>query len=223
MQFLIQSLIDVNDSRYEFIREYDVIEVEDEITLDYNNENNLKVPDSLYDYEYEPLRVRSGNCARYEKAIECILNQLFRDRRNDKLAELDIVREDVMWYANYLPYGLEGTQIHYMVMESVDGVAVNRIDVIELQRDKIDIDHIDKCLKYSKWVAESVTNGKNIVRPVIICRENSRTVNKGLKDKDIKSAIKSLPEIYGFKEIDIYTYRIDGEIIFNKYEEENDE
>ena len=174
-------------------------------------------------YEYEPLRVRSGNCARYEKAIECILNQLFRDRRNDKLAELDIVREDVMWYANYLPYGLEGTQIHYMVMESVDGLAVNRIDVIELQRDKIDIDHIDKCLKYSKWVAESVTNGKNIVRPVIICRENSRTVNKGLKDKDIKSAIKSLPEIYGFKEIDIYTYRIDGEIIFNKYEEENDE
>lgn len=70
MQFLIQSLIDANDSRYEFIREYDVIEVEDEITLDYNNENNLKVPDSLYDYEYEPLRVQRGNCARYEKTIE---------------------------------------------------------------------------------------------------------------------------------------------------------
>lgn len=223
MQFLIQSLIDVNDSQYEFIREYDVIEVEDEITLDYNNENNLKVPDSLYDYDYEPLRVRSGNCIRYEKAIECILNQLFRDRRNDKLAELDIVREDVMWYANYLPYGLERSEIDYMVMESVDGVVINSIDVIELQRDVIDLNHINRCLKYSKWVAESVTNGKNIVRPVIICGENSRTVNKGLKDKDIKSAIKSLPEIYGFKEIDIYTYRIDDEITFNKYEEENDE
>ena len=108
-------------------------------------------------------------------------------------------------------------------MESVDGVVINSIDVIELQRDVIDLNHINRCLKYSKWVAESVTNGKNIVRPVIICGENSRTVNKGLKDKDIKSAIKSLPEIYGFKEIDIYTYRIDDEITFNKYEEENDE
>ena len=135
---------------------------------------------------------------------------------------MKIDRKNVIWYANYLPYGLERSEIDYMVMESFDGTIINRINVIELMTGQLDIEHIKKCLKYSKWVVSSITNDKNIVRPIIICGEIPN-IKKPKKRSEINKAIMDLPKSYGFEKIDIYTYSIKGDIQFVEYQVNSNE
>ena len=49
---------------------------------------------------------------------------------------------------------------------------MNKILRIELQKGKIDDDHIQRCLLYSKWVNETLAIGSNIVQPILICFES---------------------------------------------------
>lgn len=222
MQFLIQSLIDANDSQYSYIKDYSIISVENEIKIDFINDSNSVVPQRLAEYVYQPIRIKKQNEVQYEKALEGVLNYLFRDKKQDIIQPLKINCNDVIWFANYLPYGLERSEIDYMVMESIDGAIVNRIDVIELMSSIIDIDHINRCLQYAKWVASSVTNDKNIVRPILICGEKSRSSSKGFANSEIQDAIINLPANYGFERIDIYTYSTANNIEFVEYKGESD-
>jgi len=224
MQFLIQSLIDANDGEYTFNRDYVAIQnPENEITIDLINETNNEIPARLVDYIFAPIRIRNRNEVQYEKALEGVLNYMFRERNSSVINALGIECENVIWYANYLPYGLERSEIDYMVMESLDGMIVNKIDVIELMSSIIDYDHINRCLQYSKWVATSVTNDKNIVRPILICGSKSRTSVNGFRNTEIANAIRELPRTYGFESIDIYTYSLDNGITFERYEVGEDE
>lgn len=220
-QFLIQALIDANET-YVYYHDYEPCDVEDKLAFNLHDEYDKEIPMSIEEYDYEPLRVVSRNEVHYEKALEGILNHCFRERKKDVIAQLDINENNVIWYANYLPYGLEKSEIDYMVMESMDGENVDKIDVLELKAGVIDMDHIRRCLQYAKWVVSSVANGNNIVRPVLICGIKSVRAKKGFGDADIKKAIKELPPSYGFKKMDIYTYIIEnGEIIFQKYHGED--
>lgn len=219
-QFLIQSLVDVNDS-YCYYKDYDVVDVKKELLFDFEEEFKVKLPASISKYNYKPFAIRAGKEVKYEKALEGMLNYLFREKVDEQIAALKIDVDNVVWYANYLPYGLERSEIDYMVMESYDKANINKIDVIELMSKVLDEDHIRRCLQYSKWVGSSVSNGMNIVRPILICGEKSRKSKNGLKSDKIRHAINELPVQYGFKNIEIFTYTIEGgKIFFEKYENE---
>lgn len=165
----------------------------------------------------------SGEEVHFEKALEGVLNCYFRDGKTEMIQKLGIDSSKVSWYANYLPYGLEGKEIDYMVMESEDKINVSKISVIELMKGVIDEDHIDRCLLYSKWVADSLANGNSIVRPLLICSEKSLTHKKGINSNAIKKAIVELPRKYKFKEIEIFTYVGTKEgIEFKKFEAKNE-
>lgn len=217
MQFLIQSLVAEN-GQYEFNGSYVVANVDNELSFDMQNEFNTTELERLQDYVYQPIKVRQGINVKYEKALEGLLNYLFRDHRQDIIGALEIDCSRVVWFANYLPYGLERSEIDYMVMESFDGININRINVIELMSAVIDVDHINRCLQYAKWVTETVANNQNIVRPILICGVKSITSRNGFLNNNIIQAIIELPQRYGFERIDIYTYSLDGEISFTKYE-----
>lgn len=224
VEFLIQSLINANGGEYEYIRDYVAItNLANEISIDLVNDTNNTIPTRLEDYVYEPIRIKQKDVVQYEKALEAVLNYLFREKNIEAIKKLGISCEDVIWYANYLPYGLERSEIDYMVMESLDGTIINKIDVIELMSGVIDYDHINRCLQYSKWVATSVTNDNNIVRPVLICGNKSKTSINGFTNQQIDNAIKELPKYYGFKDIDIYTYSFKDGIVFEKYEVKDNE
>ena len=217
MQFLIQSLIDANEE-YIYHNDYTIVDVDNEVLFDMKNDFESMILNRLQEYEYHPLKIKKGSGVQYEKALEGVLNYLFREQRQDIIGSLGIDCKNVVWFANYLPYGLERAEMDYMVMESLDGVTINRIDVIELMINIIDVDHINRCLQYAKWVAESVTNNKNIVRPILICSNKSMSSGKGFINAEIAQAIADLPKSYGFKGIDIYTYSMGEEISFTKYE-----
>ena len=219
-QFLIQSLIDINNN-YTYTGGYTIhtpslpnVEIQFDLVNPYSN----STPTSLSAYAYAPIKVRERSEVHFEKALEGILNYLIKTRNSHKLSMLNIPIDNILWYANYLPYGLERSEIDYMIMESVDTVNVNKIDVIELMKSIIDVDHIRRCLQYAKWVSDSITNGKNIVRPILICGSKSLTSTKGFSNTDIQNALTMLPQEYGFNSVDVYTYELDGtDINFTQY------
>lgn len=222
MQFLIQSLIDVNKS-YSYSKDYSVVSVDNELKFDFEAIENSEIPSRISEYAYAPIQFKNNKEVQYEKALEGVLNYLFREKQTEIISELDIECENVIWYANYLPYGLERSEIDYMIMESVDGTNINQIDVIELMSGVIDDDHIRRCLQYSKWVSESITNAKNIVRPILICGSKSKTSKNGFNNENIKQSLSERPKEYGFDNIEIYTYSLENIINFNKHEEDSNE
>ena len=224
LQFLIQSLIAVNDNHYSYNPKFEEIKVENELQFDFIKQYSNDVPKSLSKYVYQPLCVLNGTEVQYEKALEGILNLYFRDNNKEILNQLSIDIDKVVWYANYLPYGLERSEIDYLIMESIDGVNISKINVIEFMSGIIDSDHIKRCLQYSKWIVNSLTNDNNIVRPILICGSKSISSSKGFENEEIKNAIKSFPRDNGFQSFDIYTYECskDG-IIFTKKDWESDE
>ena len=223
MQFLIQSLIDANNSRYSYTKDYSVISVDNELMFDFDTTENSVIPKSLREYAYAPLQFKNKYEVQYEKALEGVLNYLLREKRSDIISGLNIQCENVIWYANYLPYGLERSEIDYMIMESIDGTNINQIDVIELMSGVIDDDHIRRCLQYAKWVSESITNAQNIVRPILICGIKSLTSKNGVLSSTIKNSLVNRPKEYGFENIDIYTYSLEKEINFERYEVDKNE
>lgn len=220
MEFLIQSLIDANNRKYTFHKKYSSVCVDNEIMIDFENDSNTECIKCLSEYDNQPIRFKIKKEVQYEKALEGLLNLFFREKNKKKLVQLNIDCDNVIWFANYLPYGLEKSEIDYMVMESIDGSIVNRIDVIELMSSVIDEDHINRCLQYAKWVATSIVNDKNIVRPIIICGDKSKTSKNGFKNEKIQKAIAELPREYGFDQLEIFTYSTENGVTFCEYDKE---
>jgi hypothetical protein len=221
MQFLIQALIGINNRAFSYYPGYEKKEVDNKLSFNLADEIEKDIPSSLDDYQYEPFKIKKKSEVYYEKALEGILNIWIRDKEKEKLAALDIDIKNIIWYANNLPYGIEQSQMDYMIMESVDGSNINKIDVLELKKDIIDYDHINRCLRYAKWVKETIANENEIVRPILVCGEKSYTSKNGFKNRMIEDAINQLPSRYGFEGVDIYTYQVENNTInFKKFQGE---
>lgn len=213
MEFLIQSLINQNSGRYNFIPYGGEVLVENELDIDFTNEYTNDIPASLEEFDINQVKHKDGKEVHFEKSLEVIMNYLFREKNNDKLGEIDINADNVVWYANYLPYGLERSEIDYMVIESQDGQNNTRIDVIEFMKGKIDESHIERCLLYSKWVKDSMGKGNNIVRPILICGPTSRLTGTTKVILDLKEFIRKSEIEADVRDLDIYTYEMKNDTI----------
>ncbi|MEE3411068.1 MAG: hypothetical protein VZQ47_01215 [Treponema sp.] len=215
ISFLIQSFISVN-SEFKFIPQTEEKKIKNELQFDLSGDE-VKVPISLDKYKYQRIKITRGNEVHYEKALEGILNLLIRDKKTKELKQLDINIEEIKWYANYLPYGLDRTEMDYMIQESIDGQTITKIDVIELMTAIIDRDHIQRCCQYARWASDALANGKKIIRPILICGNKSIDSKKGIKNTVIQDALQEFPEKYKVPNIDVYTYKIiNSKIIFDK-------
>ena len=139
--------------------------------------------------------------------MELLFNYIIRSKETKILKNLNINYKEIYWYANYLPYSSDGKEIDYLIMESKDKKVINKIDIIEFQRDTVDIDHIERCLLYSKWANTQLARGNKITRPIVICG----------KYRDLEKEILELEEKYSLGNVEIYTFNIKNEeIIFEK-------
>ena len=223
MEFLVQSLIDVNEGQYEFIPPHKEIKVQNELTIDLSKEYERNIPDNLSQFDINKLYHKTGEAVHYEKSLELIMNYLFRERKKEIIGQLGITLDHVVWYANYLPYGIERSEIDYMVKESIDGMMINKIDVIELMKDNIDEDHVRRSLLYAKWVRDSIGKGNNIVRALLICGPDSKLKENQSKIKRLNECIRQEEQSSGIN-LDIYRYCIkNGKIEFIKMEREKSE
>ena len=72
----------------------------------------------------------------------------------------------------------------------------------------IDIDHIERSFRYSKWIQETLTFGSSIVQPVIICWDYPEPAGdkKALKEKRLKKCFDKYELNGDIKKLKIYTY-----------------
>ena len=156
-----------------------------------------------YSLDYIPIVDKSGENFKYELGLYAIFNQEIRERiLNNNITSIvnNIIdyNENIEWYANYLPYGLEGKEIDYMISISIDGVNTSKIILIEFMKDKLDKDHIDRAILYSNWVNKVICKDSNLVETILI----SNKVDLNLKEycNDLKKS-NNIRRISAFRKL----------------------
>lgn len=131
------------------------------------------------------------------------------------LEALEIKGKTIEWYANYLPYGIERTEIDFMISISEDGESTTEIKVIEFARDNIDMDHLERVCKYTDWVNKNLCKRQRIATAVLIGYDNKKM---GIN----KEQVNIMKEKYKIKNIRILTYYVEDKKlkIKNQYDEE---
>lgn len=202
--------------------EYDSARVKKEvhpIQIDYNAIGETDNPNSLM--SLNPNKVcffNNEHKVHFEKVLETIFNQEMSNKNATLFRKMGINVNKVVWYSNYLPYSIEQSEMDYVIIESDDGLCFNRIFVIEFQKEKIDEDHIRRCLLYSKWVDETLALGTNVVQPILICSRSYDFINgethsrKRACQERLEETIVEYKKEYGVKELQIYEYSMIPEI-----------
>lgn len=204
IEFLIQKLIDKNPS-FEY-KNYNntILQVNNELPVNIINTCNNKTPSRLSDLNLAEISfVNKNGTVKYEKFMELLFNYLIKNNDAETLSKLGINLSNIFWYANYLPYSLERKEIDYLIMEAQDGIIVDKINLIEFQKNTLDVDHINRCLLYSKWINSKLAKGSNLTRPIIICE----------KFNNLESTILEKEKFYSTKPLEIYTINLKNGII----------
>ncbi len=172
VQCLIEHLIDVNNGQYEYIKpNSDSNEKVDnplEINLLANTDNPIykKLSDLTHPNTISYVNKDGGLWC--EKVLEGIFNQEIRKRNKSFFKVFGIDVENVVWFSNYLPYSIERSEMDYLIMTSEDGFCIDKIFLIEFQIGKVDKDHIQRTLYYTKWINEMLAYGRSITQPILI-------------------------------------------------------
>lgn len=214
IKHLITLLIGKNPS-YQFhpFNVANVINVANPICINYSNTGTNTRPASLSMVHPNDLNYfKSNGDLYYEKTIETIFNQEMARKNQAFFAQIGVDVNKVVWYSNYLPYSIEQSEMDYVIIESEDGVNYSKIFVVEFQAQKIDEDHIHRCLMYSKWVNDTLALGTSMVQPILICPESYDFISgethwkkKECKERFDNFAIKNQNE-YALKPLQVYQY-----------------
>lgn len=219
---LITLLIGKNET-YQFY-EFDpthIVNISRPIEIDYTKSGVPVRPDSPSAIHPNDISFINDNNVHYEKILETVLNQEMSARNASIFSQIGIDVKKVVWYSNYLPYSIEQSEMDYVVLQSDDGMC-NKIFVIELQKGKIDEDHIRRCLLYSKWVNETLAIGANVVQPILICFDSYDFVNgethwaKKQCQERIENAINNYVREFSVNDLQIYEYSFNPAINFTR-------
>lgn len=206
---------------YEFNPDH-IVNVPCPLKIDYTKNGVPEKPSSLSAIHPNNISYINGGNVHYEKIIETIFNQEMSHKNVDFFEQIGINVNKVVWYSNYLPYSIEQSEMDYVVLQSDDGMCINKIFVIELQKGKIDEDHIQRCLLYSKWVNETLAIGASIVQPIVICFNSydfihgeTHAAKKRCAER-LEAAINNYVNDYSVNDLQVYKYSFNPDIKFNR-------
>lgn len=155
-----------------------------------------------------------GKDIRCEKVLEGVFNQYISDKLTGNIVENSIDKiiynnSSIKWYFNYLPYGLEGTEIDYMMALSADGVNISTILVLEFMKGCLDLDHIKRAFIYSKWVNTALCDNSRLAEPIVI----SNKTPKGDKLEEIVKNINIYKVKYGINKFRLFNYKVENNVL----------
>lgn len=199
-----------------------IINVDRPIHIDYTKCGVPAKPSSLTEIHPSDICYINNGNVHYEKILETIFNQEMSARNADFFSQIGIDVNKVVWYSNYLPYSIEQSEMDYVVIQSDDGMCNNKIFVIELQKGKIDEDHIQRCLLYSKWVNDTLAIGTNVVQPILICFDSygfisgeTHWAKKRCADR-LETVIEKCVRDYAVNDLQIYEYSFEPDVKFER-------
>lgn len=224
IRHLITLLIGRNPE-YTFIEEDPsrYISVSNALQIDYSRKGSNVKPVSLPSLDPNKLNYLNANSnVHYEKILETIFNQEMAKRNAKFFSQIGVDVKKVLWYSNYLPYSIEQSEMDYVIIESEDGTNISKIFVIELQAQKIDEDHIHRCLMYGKWVNETLALGTSIVQPILICPQSYDFINGETHRASarclntLNETAKNYEKLYGVKPLEVFEYSFENTPTFIK-------
>ena len=202
-EFLIQKLIDKNPSFTYLPYTCKNVKIDNEIRINFDKFDHPQICTySEIDFTNISYINRNGT-VKYEKFMELLFNYFIKNKNYEVLNKFGIDINNIFWYANYLPYSMDKSEIDYLIMEASDCINVDKINVIEFQKGKLDEDHINRTLFYSKWINSKLAKGSNLANPILVCE----------KFNDLESIIIEKQKLYNTKPLKIYTINLKDGII----------
>lgn len=181
-QILFQKLINLNQD-YEYIEAVTQSQATIGTPITFNRPDkraqNRLLPKTWGEINFNDIPVYKADDSNfiYEKTIEAYFNENIDNSNQIK----KLFPNTVTWFANYLPYSLDSSEIDYLVFESIDGINLSKISVLEFQTGALDSDHIRKAFKYGQWVAENLLNNcTTLVNVINIYGKPTDSAKKGL-------------------------------------------
>lgn len=176
--------------------------------------NEANIFKKTYNMDLIKFTSEDGKDIRCEKVLEGVFNQYINDKLTGSILENPIDKiiynnSNIKWYFNYLPYGLEGTEIDYMMALSADGVNISTILVLEFMKGCLDLDHIKRAFIYSKWVNTALCDNSRLAEPIVI----SNKTPKGDKLEEIVKNINIYKVKYGINKFRLFNYKVENNVL----------
>lgn len=145
---------------------------------------------------------------RYEKILETIFNQEMSNRNQKFFKQIGVDVSKVIWFSNYLPYSIERSEMDYVIIQAEEKNVIDKIFLIEFQKNKVDVDHIRRAYMYSRWINETLGYGTNITKPIIVCEKYLKlNKDKSIFKYDIQTnELLNKYEKNEKQKLEIYTY-----------------
>lgn len=177
IEFLTQKLIDKNPD-YTYYKpqksHYENIHITNEVFINLDNNNKNIVPKDLNSFKpNEILYLNDDKTIQYEKFMELLFNLKFKEHNASFFKSFNINIDNVLWYANYLPYTVGRKEIDYLILESKDNYVIDKFNLIEFKLKTIDMEHIKRCLLYAEWLNNNLGKGAKLTQPIIVCESVS--------------------------------------------------
>lgn len=144
-----------------------------------------------------------------EKVFEAIFNQMVVERKKNFFDQLDINVDEIVWFANYLPYSFEKNEMDYLLMLSKDGYNITDYILIEFMLGKTDVDHIRRCYQYAEWLDTTYGSGKPIVQPILISEGFPRNIGMGVSFNACREVLSKCKRQEKVRSIKMFSYEID--------------
>lgn len=153
----------------------------------------------------------NGNEFKTEKAMEAWLMENI-DSVDNRFQDFFLEDSQLIWFANYLPYGVSGKNIDVVTLHAYPS-GVNFANVIELKKGRLSksslTSTIEQVKKYSIFIKKAFRMEDDQVYPYILCQLNTKNA------RDL-SSITHLKNFH-MNDVRIIGYEInDGNIIFEE-------
>jgi len=173
---------------------------------------NLPKDEKLKSIDIENIQWVKDTFFKYEKVLEAWLMEHIDDTRS-QFAGLIFPPDSLVWFGNYLSYGVLGGNIDIVTKNRIDDE--DRIFVIELKKDALGASKwknaIDEVKKYSEMLSKVLSNGeKSLVTPVVIAHSGKAP------NSDVRDCASNGWETSGIK---LAGYRVEAkEVIFSLFQ-----
>ncbi|MGN1295420.1 MAG: EVE domain-containing protein [Bacilli bacterium] len=196
------------------------------LKFNYHTGKKLQKPeiDKLYTYNmYNYNHFNESGKLYDEKSFEAMFNFELKNRNSAFFNQIGINPDKVIWFANYLPYSLDQTEMDYFIIESEDGISYSKVYVIEFKKGMLPLDndsHFYRAMLYSKWINDNLLNGASNTTPIVICEECPDFADpKSEEEQNFISKYNDREKESGFKvnNVKIYTITLSSDsIVFTK-------
>jgi len=140
--------------------------------------NSLEPEDRLSSLDLNGIPWRRGSVFAYEKTLEAWIMENLDKSPCNVLRELALETNEIEWFGNYLPFGVQGGNMDVVIVQSKDDGKI--VSVIELKLGRLNVNELKKAAVQSIEYSHFIKNAFNAygikveMNPIVLSARSGR-------------------------------------------------